>query len=177
MAGYGWEEYDARTGGRQTIHDTENKIDITTEFVKIPGGEYGGNWGARITGKPKADAPNTLTTLVFAANTEGLGRMRLDQEQDPKGYLGTIAFKGQSQELGDFKLEVTEGPKSNRQPLVTHPSADDKPLERTFVHSFEVPPEAQWQTKCKYKYNARFAELNKPLPNTRSRSQLFSFKR
>jgi len=41
MAGYGWEEYDVRTGGKQVMHDTVNKIDLTTEFVKVEGGEHG----------------------------------------------------------------------------------------------------------------------------------------
>jgi mannosyl-oligosaccharide glucosidase len=48
MAGYGWEEYDVRTGGRQVIHDTGNKIDLTTEFVKVEGGmngELAYSWG------------------------------------------------------------------------------------------------------------------------------------
>src|ERR1700761_6777148 len=42
MAGYGWEEYDARNGGRQVIHDTGNKIDLVIDFVKVPGGQHGG---------------------------------------------------------------------------------------------------------------------------------------
>jgi mannosyl-oligosaccharide glucosidase len=41
MAGYGWEEYDVRTGGSQLIRDQENKIDIQTQFVKVEGGENG----------------------------------------------------------------------------------------------------------------------------------------
>ena len=41
MAGYGWEEYDVRSGGRQVIRDQGNKIDITTEFVKVEGGTDG----------------------------------------------------------------------------------------------------------------------------------------
>lgn len=41
MAGYGWEEYDVRTGGRQVIRDRGNKVDITTEFVKVAGGDNG----------------------------------------------------------------------------------------------------------------------------------------
>jgi mannosyl-oligosaccharide glucosidase len=45
MAGYGWEEYDARTGGRQVVHDAGNQIDITTSFFKDM---ESGNWGARI---------------------------------------------------------------------------------------------------------------------------------
>lgn len=41
MAGYGWEEYDVRTGGNQVIRDVGNQIDIQTQFVKVEGGENG----------------------------------------------------------------------------------------------------------------------------------------
>jgi mannosyl-oligosaccharide glucosidase len=41
MAGYGWEEYDVRTGGKQVIYDKHNKVDISTEFVKVEGGYNG----------------------------------------------------------------------------------------------------------------------------------------
>lgn len=74
MAGYGWEEYDVRTGGSQIIRDQGNMIDIQTQFVKVEGGEHGwshlnrfttlnkltdyllgGHWGVRITGTLRAD--------------------------------------------------------------------------------------------------------------------------
>ena len=41
MAGYGWDDYDVRNGGRQTIHDEGNNIDIQTEFIKVEGGQHG----------------------------------------------------------------------------------------------------------------------------------------
>lgn len=41
MVGYGWEEYDVRTGGNQVIRDQGNMIDIQTQFVKVEGGEHG----------------------------------------------------------------------------------------------------------------------------------------
>jgi len=41
MAGYGWEEYDGRTGGKQVIRDKVNQLDIETYLVKVPGGEHG----------------------------------------------------------------------------------------------------------------------------------------
>lgn len=147
MAGYGWEEYDARTGGRQTIHDVGNRVDITTEFVKIPSGPNGGNWGARISGKPREDAPNVRTTVVFAANMEGLGDLQFENEHDPRGYTGDISFRGQTQDLGLFNLEITKGPPTNRHPFVEHPSAVIQPLDRTIVNSVKVPPENAWQTK------------------------------
>jgi mannosyl-oligosaccharide glucosidase len=71
MAGYGWEEYDTRKGGIQTIHDAKNQIDMTTTFVKIPGGAHGGSWAARIKGEPRDDAPADLkTTVIFYLTNE-----------------------------------------------------------------------------------------------------------
>ncbi|KAI4244686.1 MAG: hypothetical protein L6R40_002890 [Gallowayella cf. fulva] len=114
MAGYGWDEYDVRLGGRQTIHDAGNKIDITTEFVKIPGGHHGGSWGARIKGTPREDAPEHLvTSLIFYAAMEGFGSLQVSNEEDELGIEGTVKMEGSSNELGAFKLEVTEGPESN----------------------------------------------------------------
>jgi hypothetical protein len=37
MASYGWTEYDGRLGGVQNISDRGMKLDIQTEFVKLPG--------------------------------------------------------------------------------------------------------------------------------------------
>lgn len=36
MATYGWAEYDIRTGGKQILSDRGMKIDIETEFIKVP---------------------------------------------------------------------------------------------------------------------------------------------
>ena len=36
MASYGWTEYDGRLGGKQILSDRGMKIDIETEFVKVP---------------------------------------------------------------------------------------------------------------------------------------------
>ena len=36
MASYGWTEYDGRLGGKQVLSDRGMKIDIETEFIKIP---------------------------------------------------------------------------------------------------------------------------------------------
>ena len=148
MAGYGWDEYDVRDGGRQTIHDAGNNIDITTEFVKIPGGVHGGNWGVRIKGIPREDAPpNLLSTMIFYTAMEGLGSLEIANDRDPLGIAGTVTVKGQTAELGEFTIDITEGPESNMHPPPTHQSSQEKPLDRTLVASFQVPEEAIWQTK------------------------------
>ena len=37
MASYGWTEYDGRIGGKQIISDKGMKIELETEFIKVPG--------------------------------------------------------------------------------------------------------------------------------------------
>jgi Glycosyl hydrolase family 63 N-terminal domain len=49
---YTWTEYDAREGGIQVLKDSKNNVEITTEFLKIAGGDHGGSWAVRIKGTP-----------------------------------------------------------------------------------------------------------------------------
>ena len=148
MAGYGWDEYDVRYGGRQTIHDAGNQVDITTEFIKIPGGEHGGSWGVRVRGTPREDAPlHLMTTVIFYAAMEGLGSIGVSNEEDKLGIEETVTLEGQSNDLGDFKIDITKGPGTNAHPPRHHDSYGSKPLDRTMVASFQVPEEAIWQTK------------------------------
>ncbi|KAI9785275.1 MAG: Processing alpha glucosidase I [Peltula sp. TS41687] len=149
MAGYGWDEYDIRTGGRQIIHDAGNNLDLQTEFVKVPGGTKGGNWGVRIKGTPRKDAPPKLkTTVILNAAMEGLGTLDVANEKDQLGYSDTVTLSGSSSELGQFKIDITQGPAKNSHPIHSHPSHADKPMDRTIVHSFQLPQEALWQTKA-----------------------------
>ncbi|KAJ9603376.1 Processing alpha glucosidase I [Cladophialophora chaetospira] len=144
MAGYGWEEYDARNGGRQVIHDTGNKIDLTIDFVKVPGGQHGGSWAAKIKGVPREDAPPTLvTTLIFYAGMEGLGELAFkngDEDAD------AVVLHGETGELGAFDISF-EDSSENLLPYKTHPSWDSKPLDKPLLNSMQVPPEAIWQAK------------------------------
>lgn len=150
MAGYGWEEYDARVGGRQVIHDADNHLDITIDFVKVPGGEHGGSWGARISGNLREGASkDTKSTVVFYASTEGFGGLRISNQYDPLGYEGSVNLVGHSPDLGQFRMEITEGSAKNRHPGAEHESYHDKPLDRSFVKSFQLPDTALWQAKGK----------------------------
>lgn len=146
MAGYGWDEYDIRTGGIQTIHDAGNFIDITTSFVKIPGGHNGGSWGVRIKGVPRDDAPPALkTTIIFYASSLGLGSLEVANERDTLGYEGDVTINGNSAGLADYKVVITKGKGNHPQPV--HPSYKDKPLDRTMVYSMNAPEEVLWQAK------------------------------
>ena len=52
LDGYTWTTYDAREGGVQEVKDSKNNVKLTTEFLKVPGGQHGGSWAARIKGEP-----------------------------------------------------------------------------------------------------------------------------
>jgi mannosyl-oligosaccharide glucosidase len=174
MEGYGWDEYDARLGGRQTIHDTGNKLDLTTDFVKFPGGEHGGGWGVRVKGVPRADAPEELySTVVFYAGLDGLGSVEVANEPDPLGFEGTVSINGDTKELGKFTIDITAGPDSNRHPKPHHDSYNGKPLDRTMVASLMAPEGQVWQAKPLMfhhmksnidEYIAKYGNENSPPP-------------
>ena len=148
MAGYGWEEYDIRKGGRQTIHDAGNTVDLTIDFVKTSSSSKGGNWAARIKGEPREDAPAQLmTTLIFYAGMDGLGSLGFGNEQDDLGHKGNITLQGQTADLGEFRIDITPGPVSNVAPKHQHPSWDSKPLDRSMASSMQMPSDALWQAK------------------------------
>ena len=148
MAGYGWDEYDVRHGGHQTIHDAGNAIDITTDFVKVPGGSHGGNWGVRIKGTPRENAPEQLvTTVIFYAGMEGLGNLKVANEPDDLGIEGSVKLSGMSSGLGDFSLEITDGPNTNVHPPASHETYIEKPLDRSIVDSVQIDEANLWQAK------------------------------
>lgn len=156
MAGYGWDAYDPRTGGVQTVHDRGNGIDIETSFVKFDEGR--GGWGARIKGTPREDAEpgagsqagvhEMKTAVYFHVSMEGLGAVELQDTEaaEELGFEGDVVFNGRTQDLGEFKLTITE-PDGTSHPLHNHPAYKNKPLDYTFVHSLQVPEEALWQAK------------------------------
>ncbi|KAK5944870.1 Processing alpha glucosidase I [Knufia obscura] len=147
MAGYGWEEYDTKKGGRQVIHDAGNKIDLTIDFVKIPGGSNGGSWAARISGTLRDDAPpNLVTTLLFYAGMEGIGELGFAHEPQEHGISGPVTIHGSTADLGDFDIEIVDGP-NNKLPYKVHPSWDEKPLDVTLAQSFMAPPDQVWRGK------------------------------
>lgn len=60
---YTWTEYDPRQGGVQVIKDSLNNVKITTEFLKVAGGDHGGSWAVRFKGEP-IDEGTTLSFLL-----------------------------------------------------------------------------------------------------------------
>ncbi|CAK7566684.1 MAG: Processing alpha glucosidase I [Sporothrix epigloea] len=157
MEGYGWDEFDTRLGGTQTIHDKFNNIEITTSFIKIPGGAHGGSWGARIKGEPQsesgaeADSVSSVKTMVvfyLAQEEEGAQISVKDvsgADWDEQGFAGDITFEGASTGLGSFKLVVTQG--KGAHPQSDHAYSEERDLEKTTVQSLTTLTEYLWQAK------------------------------
>ncbi len=137
-----------RQGGRQTVHDVANSLDMTMDFVKFPGGSHGGGWGIRVEGKPRPEAPSSLvTSVVFTAIQEGLGSLSVANEPNIIGYDGNVTLKGESVDLGGYRIDVTRGPSSNKHPPPGHTPIGNKPLDRTLVASLQADEDNLWQTK------------------------------
>jgi mannosyl-oligosaccharide glucosidase len=73
IAGYGYQKHDGREYASQEINDTPSNIKITTDFIKVPGGKNGGDWGVRIRGTPVRDFADPLTSIMFYIGLEGAG--------------------------------------------------------------------------------------------------------
>lgn len=158
MDGYGWDAYDPRTGGVQTIHDKGNGIDLETSFVKFDEGRAG--WGARVKGTVREDAEpgfgsqtnvgdQLKTSIWFTVGVGGLGSIEVQDAQaaEELGVMGDVVFNGQTSDLGDFKLTIAEPAEGNSHPVHAHASYASKPLDHTLVHSAQIPEEALWQSK------------------------------
>ncbi|RXG42807.1 hypothetical protein VDGE_08395 [Verticillium dahliae] len=145
--GYGWDEYDARKGGVQSIHDEANHIDITTSFVKVPGGAHGGSWAARIKGVPRDGAPANLKTMVhYYIAQDGQGaELTIDTEGDSTGFDQDITFKGKSADLGAYQLVVTNG--EGDRPAGEHLLSETRRGDKTVVNSLQAPDNMSWQAR------------------------------
>ncbi|KND93480.1 putative mannosyl-oligosaccharide glucosidase [Tolypocladium ophioglossoides CBS 100239] len=146
MRGYGWDEYDARNGGTQTIHDEGNKIDLTTSFVKLPGGNHGGSWAVRIKGRLRDDAPEDFkTTVYYYIAQDGDGDLKVDGTGTEFGFDGDVTLKGNSKALGDYTIVVTKG--EGKHPTTDHELSATRHGDTTLVSSQEFAENLLWQAK------------------------------
>ncbi|KAG6827909.1 hypothetical protein H0H92_010007 [Tricholoma furcatifolium] len=144
---YTWTEYDARQGGVQVIKDSANNVKITTEFLKVPGGNHGGSWAARVKGEPiNADLPSRIST-IFYFGLEGLGGLEMETDENENGIRGEFKLSGTTPELDDFLIRVTDGPENKA--VIDGPHVDDfeERLGRTHFIGQTIPPGAIWRAK------------------------------
>jgi mannosyl-oligosaccharide glucosidase len=135
MAGYGWAAMN-RDGGVQNIPDSLNKINLTTEFVRIPGTEHGGGWAVRVKGVPRRDAPKDLhTTIIFYIGTEEEAKLKCSRRGGQTVYQETVECQGNAPGLGGFEIQLPVDPNA-----VGHV---------TRLKSLVVPANMVWDGKCR----------------------------
>lgn len=88
------------------LNDPLNNVQISTEWLKTPGGDNGGSWAARIKGRPLSPSmqhhelciwsiianavtanivdglPTPKTSVIFYFGMDGLGSLDLENEED-----------------------------------------------------------------------------------------------
>ncbi|KAL0085821.1 glycoside hydrolase [Phycomyces blakesleeanus] len=131
--GYGYNKHDGRNYAKQTINDGPSNIAITTEFIKIPGGQHGGDWGVRVRGKPMDDDVETITSVMFSLALEGEGSMDIVSKLSPEGLVSPVRLEGDTPELGDFEIHIVDGPSNE------HPQGLDQDLSLTQWWGRELP--------------------------------------
>lgn len=94
---YGWTKHDGRTFGVQRIRD--GPIELETSFVKFPGGQFGGDWTARVS----LTGPSTeeVALLWYTAADEKTGGWISPTQSEP--FAGV---RGETPGLGEFQLRL-----------------------------------------------------------------------
>ncbi|KAK7693188.1 hypothetical protein QCA50_002754 [Cerrena zonata] len=144
---YTWTNYDAREGGIQIIKDSLNNVKLTTELLKVPGGDHGGSWAARIKGEPiNPDIPSRIST-IFYAGLDGLGGIDMESEENENGVDGPVVLTGSSVDLDEFTLRIVDGPDNSGVLNGAHAQAFADRSGKTHVAGFRIPPGTIWQAK------------------------------
>ncbi|KAJ7715951.1 glycoside hydrolase [Mycena maculata] len=147
ITNYTWTEYDTREGGVQVINDGPNNVKITTEFLKVAGGDHGGSWAARIKGKPiNPDVPSH-PSLIFYFGLEGLGGIDMDTDEDENGLEGEIKFSGSTPELDDFTIRIVDGPDNKHVTEGKHAQKFEDRIGKTHFLGQPVSQGGIWQAK------------------------------
>jgi len=105
---YGWIKHDGVNFGVQNISD--QGFNLKTQFVKIDGGENGGDWSWRVSATTKSTLPVQLSLFFYAA-TENQGNVDIEKLDAKKDIY---QIKGQTSELGKFTIKF---PRNNNEQI------------------------------------------------------------
>ncbi|TFK42937.1 glycoside hydrolase [Crucibulum laeve] len=144
---YTWTEYDTREGGVQVLKDGANNVKITTEFLKVAGGDHGGSWAARVKGEPlNPSLPSRISTM-FYFGLEGLGGLDMETDEDENGITGELKLTGSTPELDEFTIRVVDGPYNKAVTQGPHAEAFADRIGKTHFLGRPIPQGDIWQAK------------------------------
>ncbi|KZS99305.1 glycoside hydrolase [Sistotremastrum niveocremeum HHB9708] len=147
LESYTWTHYDPREGGVQVLKDGKNNLQLTIEWLKIPGGEHGGSWAARVKGEPMNDDLPSRISMLWYLGMEGLGSVDLDNDEEEDGLEGPVRFSGSSPELGDFTVRIVDGPRNEYITRGNHLQDFANKLEKTHYLGLKVQSGSIWRAK------------------------------
>ncbi|KAG0053545.1 Processing alpha glucosidase I [Gryganskiella cystojenkinii] len=144
---YGWLKHDGRSFGVQQLKDTRNNVELTTDFIKIPGGEHGGSWGARISGKPIREGEPMSISAIYYMGLDGEGTFGLDKNNFVP--ISPIHFSGKTADLGDFEftLEQTKGADSADRLHYAAMTKGADSADRLHYAAMSLPQGSVWRAK------------------------------
>ncbi|CAH2236481.1 jg20111 [Pararge aegeria aegeria] len=118
LPSYGWIRHDGVNFGEQLISDPPHNIQ--TSFLKVPGGQHGGHWTARINVTSTGKVNSPFVMVWYSALDESLGagiHSRLWYESGDN--LGNVL--GHTLALGNFRVQLV--PYSGKIIHVSHSQA------------------------------------------------------
>lgn len=102
---YGWTSHDGLNFGMQDI--AERGFNITTDFVKRPGGNHGGDWTWRISSR-KSGSTSVSVSFIFYVATDGQGTLETVTQKASDGSTKIKEITGETEELGKFTIKFPE---------------------------------------------------------------------
>ncbi|KAF8911130.1 glycoside hydrolase [Gymnopilus junonius] len=142
---YTWTEYDTREGGVQVLKDGSNNVKITTEFLKVAGGDHGGSWAARVKGEPIDKDKTSRVSTIFYFGLEGLGGLDLETDENENGITGEIKLVGSTPELDDFAIRIVDSDDNKAVSSGPHADAFKQRIGRTHFIARPVSEGEVWQ--------------------------------
>ncbi|GAA5904067.1 hypothetical protein JCM6882_003816 [Rhodosporidiobolus microsporus] len=144
---YFFTEHDGRSAGKEVLKDPKNNVELTVDFLKVPG-EKGGSWAVRIEGKPlREDRVSRITLLNYFANDGPLSYLQLENQLDDQGLEGPVTLKGSTPGLGDYSIRIEDHENNDEVEGGPHASDFGDRLHRTQFLGLPVPQGHAWQAK------------------------------
>ncbi|KAH7107468.1 glycoside hydrolase family 63 protein [Auriculariales sp. MPI-PUGE-AT-0066] len=147
MDTYTWTRYDPREGGIEIVKDRKNNLDLRIEWLKVPGGEFGGSWAVRVKGAPLDSGRAMRASMMWYHGLEGLGRFDMDTEPHQHGITGDVHFSGSSPSLGDFALRFVENEDNVYITNGAHVEVFQDAIGKTQFVGTPAPEHTMWKAK------------------------------
>ncbi|KAI9505236.1 glycoside hydrolase [Coemansia spiralis] len=141
LSEYGYSRHNGLDFGEQAMVDTDQGVEINSEFIKVPG-ENGGSWAVRFSGRTLNEDTQGVS-LMYYFGLEGNGTMAMSVKDDK------VAIKGKTPELGRFDIRIVPA-ESNEAPQLPSPLTKIKgmkPAKKISGIAMKIPKGDIWHAK------------------------------